>query len=56
MSVPLDTTGILALVKANQDSYLTAYRIGYEQGWKDALDKAIAVMKAPPKPLAQVSS
>jgi hypothetical protein len=42
-------TEILELVKANQEAYLTAYRIGYEQGWQDALNKAIEVMKKPPE-------
>lgn len=39
---------ILALAKANNDAYLTAYKVGYEAGWKEALAKAMEIIdKAP---------
>jgi hypothetical protein len=43
---------LLALAKANNDVYLAAYKVGYEAGYKEALDKAVAILEKVPKPPA----
>jgi flagellar biosynthesis/type III secretory pathway protein FliH len=43
---------LLALAKANNDVYMAGYRTGFEAGYKEALDKAVAILEKVPKPSA----
>lgn len=36
------------LIQATQKVYTDAYRIGYEQGWRDAMKKAEDIIKGIP--------
>jgi hypothetical protein len=36
---------LMELVKTHTDSYLTAYRVGYEAGWQAALTQALKVIE-----------
>lgn len=45
-----------ALAQANNQVYMTAYKIGYEAGWQAALAKAAEIIKAHPEPPASTSA
>jgi hypothetical protein len=38
---------ILNIAKANQEVYLTAYRVGYQAGWDAASKRAIEIINEP---------
>jgi hypothetical protein len=48
----MNSFDILALAKANNDTYLAGYRVGFEAGYREALDKAVAILERVPKPSA----
>lgn len=43
----MNSDDLMAMMKAQQDAYLAAYKAGYEKGFADACDQALAILNKP---------
>ena len=43
----MNSEDLMAIMKAQQDAYLTAWKAGYEKGYQDAIDRALEIVNKP---------